>query len=412
MKYMKLVSKGSGKNLNSFDIKDINSGNCGVICVDTDNYVTYHPQTIIQITTSNNTPTLKSVIFVDTLEGGEVINSNTQVTLSAPLLDLNITKNEYIESINIKSIDPCYLKSCSITECKYIKKINGLTNVLNSRDFNIGDNMGDNATFLGNCENLKECDSLENVKLNEGSAFRLYGQLPNNIVYDFQKVDASKFKGALAWCVDKNDIENFDFSNMNIKQVNSLTGFFAHNHNLKRVRGIETINFDSIKSINHMFRDCENLVDIEGFQNIKIADNTDVTVLFFNCPKLWEHEDVNLTNLKNCKSEYYAMFSGCSFKSLNLSGWKIPTKFDESVIHPGFEDMFNGFKGEKLILHGWDLTENQNGIEHKTYTNMFRNCVNLKEIDLGKTHLMNITLWSDLLKKFNLDQKILKYDFN
>lgn len=158
-----------------------------------------------------------------------------------------------------------------------------------------------------------------------------------------------------------------------------------------------------------MFRDCENLVDIEGFQNIKIADNTQVDVLFHHCDELWAHEDVDLTNLKNCKPYYYSMFNYCTFKSLNLSGWKIPTKFNDSLTWGEFYQMFDTFKGEKLILHGWDLTKNQDGINHKAYTKMFNSCNNLKEIDLGPTTQENVSLWSQLLKKDNLDPKILKY---
>lgn len=326
--------------------------------------------------------------------------------MSAPLTKLIINKDKYIKTINIKSIDPCYLNGYSVIECENIKEINGLTKALNSRDFYVSHNM---TPFLQICKNLKKFDSVENVKLTGYDGWGLCGQLPNNIVYDFQKVDASNFKGSIAWGSDQNGIENFDFSNMNINQVTNLKGFFAQNYNLKRVRGIETIDFSNVKNINSMFRDCENLVDIEGFQNIKIADNTQVDILFYVCTKLWEHEDVDLTNLKNCKPYYYSMFNYCTFKSLNLSGWKIPTKFNDSLTWGEFYQMFDTFKGEKLILHGWDLTKNQDGINHKAYTKMFNSCNNLKEIDLGPTTQENVSLWSQLLKKDNLDPKILKY---
>lgn len=407
MKYMKLVPRGGGKNYNYFDI-DMISGNCGVIFVDTDNYVTYHPQTIIEITPTNGASESQTPISVKTVLGNQPIpiSYGKPNILPIPLTSLEIFKNDDVKTINIKSIDPCYLDKCSIVECKNLEEINGLTKALNSRDCHITYDM---TPIVQICKNLKKFDSVENVKLTGYGGWGLCGQLPNNIVYDFQKVDASNFKGSIAWGSDQNGIENFDFSNMNINQVTSLQGFFAQNHNLKRVRGIETIDFSNVKNINSMFRDCENLVDIEGFQNIKIADNTQVDILFHHCDELWAHEDVDLTNLKNCKPYYYSMFNYCTFKSLNLSGWKIPTKFNDSLTWGEFYQMFDTFKGEKLILHGWDLTKNQDGINHKAYTKMFNSCNNLKEIDLGPTTQENVSLWSQLLKKDNLDPKILKY---
>lgn len=327
--------------------------------------------------------------------------------MSTPLTKLIINKDKYIKTINIKSIDPCYLNGYSVIECENIKEINGFTKALNSRDFCYP---YVSVPFLSKCKNLKKYDSLENVKIRGKYGRMLFSELPNNIVYDFQKVDTRNYKGSmeLSSCNNYN-IENFDLSNMNIKQVVSFRNFFENNYSLKRVRGIETIDFSNADGIYNMFYNCRNLVDIEGFQNVKLADNTYIYSLFFDCIRLWEHEDVDLTNLKNCKPYYYDMFYHCSFKSLNLSGWKIPTKFNDSLTLGEFQSMFSDFKGEKLILHGWDLTKNQDGINHKAYTNMFANCKNLKEIDLGPTTQANVSLWSQLLKKDNLDPKILKY---
>lgn len=334
--------------------------------------------------------------------------------MKAPLTHFYLYRKLGIKTINIKSIDPCFLKEYQISDCQSIKELNGFTKALNSRDFYIEHNM---IPFLNDCKGIEKCDSLENVKLTGDGGSGLFNALIDHMIYEYQKVDASNFKGSMKWASRNNYYyQYFDLSNMNIKQVTNLKSFFIQNLNLRRVKGIETINFSNVTDMNSMFSDCHRLLDIDGFQNIKIADNTEVQCLFESCIRLWEYEDVDLTNIKNCKPCYAYMFTNCSFKSLNLSGWEIPTKF-EHIEGPygghkgylGFDSMFKGFKGEKLILHGWNLARNQDGINSIAYDDMFKDCTNLKEIDLGTTTHANLLIWLQLLKKFNLSSDILKY---
>ena len=163
-----------------------------------------------------------------------------------------------------------------------------------------------------------------------------------------------------------------DLTGWDTSGCSAFNSAFRCCNNLVEIKGLDSFDLTSAKNLSYLFDQCNMLRDIDASKWETTNKLTDITSMFGNC---WSLKSLDLSGFN---TENVASFSSCFYscrniKTIDLSSWIVSSK----TIY--LNGMFAYMRVlENLIRNkDWDTSNVTN------FEGMFRECKNLKEIDVS-----------------------------
>ena len=337
-----------------------------------------------------------------------------------------------LESANMSDWDVSNLTNASylFNRCSLLKTVN-LSNW--------------NTQKLTNMEAMFQlCSSLESLDIsnlntsNVTSMNWVFSTCEKLKTVDISKWNVSKVSSMKSMFYHCESLGNLDLSKWNTSNVTDMTFTFCGCKKLK-ITGVSNLNVSKVQTMYSMFESCQSLGNLD-LSSWDISNATDLSFMFWGASS---SKEVNFTGWNTSKVEKFdhfaahagmrrigiedwdtssainmnAMFHNCAEEELDLSKFDVSNvkyfcqmfenspnlkrikgleKWDTSS-GVGFDEMFERcYKLEEVDLSNFDTSKAKNGESASTnghttntFSNMFKDCNNLKKITLGPKFSIN-----------------------
>lgn len=181
----------------------------------------------------------------------------------------------------------------------------------------------------------------------------------------------------IRWKGHATDIKTvvFDESFFHNNLVESTAHWFEGCIQLKVIDGIENLKTNAVKDMSHMFQACSSLetIDVSNFITSNVKD---MEAMFQGCSSL-ETLDVYMFDTRNVKN-FTSMFEGCT-GLIRLEMCNLATEINALLCTTLYDE---GFHTDNAF----------------TMHSMFRNCKNLKSLDLENFNTSKVVYMSNMFE--------------